>query len=667
MLLAQISQQLAMGLNISQVQSPDTNAVWALNQFDQSNFTPPISSAICNFLWFLSLSFSLAAALFATLVEQWTRQYLHASANRPAPQDRARISAYLNQGIKKYKMAAIVETIPLLLHISLFLFFFGLVAFLVPVNPLLQYLILAILICCCFLYLLVTTLPIFDLSCPYWTPLSNRYWTIFRKLNLLHRRDADGNELPVPSHMSVARELAAIQITPERDQRDLKSMCWTLNALREDNEFEPFVEVIPSVVSGFDYSAKWLMDSLMHHDDISIKLGHRIPGLLATCITIRSHDPITAQKRAVTCLKAIWSLTMLSLPKTTTFQNPRLLQTLRFKEDTFDLLANIRSAVPSVETLTLSTSIVIARSLLDMYVDRANVLESHILNLLETGQCPANVDNLFIPFADKENLFKASKSRIHITEAGILATQRLTESGPYGMLEVLTFHQTRLVALASVSDSILVFGEHQGLLLEALDSIKSFQAILNQAGLNLSLQYVESILQADTLPHEAFNTLRRTFFRINSNMNFNRTVGADSRVFINHSEKMTFTKDSQQRLVTYLEEAVEPTASGTIRLPHTIISILLNLTGIVVTHPALILKAISIIENYTRLNTNNSAPRALQNLEQALPRDVRTSRPLDLFSSHLYADTKSSRQSTKSRSNTKFNTMESMSGTTTIS
>ncbi|KAF9486365.1 hypothetical protein BDN70DRAFT_794245 [Pholiota conissans] len=645
-LLAQISQQLAAGFN-SSLTSLDTNSIqWDVSQFNQNNFKPPVSSIICNVLWFLSLGFSLTCALSATLVEQWTRQYLHASTNRPAPQDRARISAYLNQGIRRYKMAAIVDTIPLLLHISLFLFFAGLVAFLNPINPILQYLILVMLICCFFLYLLVTTLPIFDLSCPYWTPLSNRYWSVFRKLNLLHRRDADGNELPIPSQRSTARELEAIEIKPERDQRDLKSMCWTLNALREDNEFEPFVEVIPNVVSGFDYSAKWLMHSLMHHDDISIKLGHRIPGLLATCTT-RLIDPATAQKRAVTCLKAMWSLTMLSLPKA---EMPGFNYNLAFKEETFDLLAEIQNAIPSVENLVLSTSIIIARSLLDMYVHRATIFEEHLLRHLETGECQPNMTDLFMPLAAKENAFKASKSRIFLTEEDIIAVQRLTDSQPFAMMAKLSSHQTRLVAMASMNNSIFTYGVHldRGLLLEALDSVKSFQAVLSQAGLNLSLQYIESILQSDNLPHEAFNTLRRTFFRINSNLSFNRT-------------------DSQRRLVTYLEEAVEPTTARTIRLPHTIISILLSLTGIVVTHPPLVLKAINIIENYTKTNANNSAPRALQNLEQALPRDAHMSKPLDLFSSHLYADTKLSRQATKSMSNLRSTTMDSVTVTATIS
>lgn len=649
-----LKQQLATASNSSLSSVPDLSI---LSQFDQNNFSPPVSSIICNLLWFLSLGFSLVCALSATLVEQWTRQYLQASTNRPAPQDRARMSAYLNQGIKKYKMSTIVEVIPLLLHISLFLFFAGLVAFLSAVNSILQYVMLVLLITCCLLYLAVTVLPIFDLACPYWTPLSGRSWALFRRLDFLSRRDADGNELPVAPQMTTARELDAIEITPERDERDLKSMCWTLSSLREDSEFEPFVEVIPTVIAGFDYSAKWLMDCLMKHEDISIKLGYRIPGLLATC-NAQTLEPAAAHKRAVTCLKAMWSLTMLSIPNpTAAHRSPSLRANLVFKEDTFDLIARVQQSIPSIKHCAVSTSVVIGRSLLDMYIDRAAVLGDDLSVLVETGCLPEpwTYKAQFVlhgsDMLGSDTLFEASRSRIHtITDAELGALKSLTRPAPYVMLEGLLFHLTRLVTIAAVPHP--TFGLDLKRIMEASDCIEVFQAIVNQAGLNFSLQYIESMLQAEVLPHEAFNTLRRTFFRIDFGMKFNRRSEVGGWVPVNHGKDMTFSKDSQERLVTYLEEAIEPTASHTTRLPHTVISIILNLTGRALSDATLVQKAIGIIEDYSKFNTNDSAPKALQNLIRLLPDDARVSRPLDLFSSHVSADAKPERALTKSRSNT---------------
>ncbi|KAJ7156400.1 hypothetical protein C8R46DRAFT_1004786 [Mycena filopes] len=97
-------------------------------------FRPSPISVACNALWFLSLALSLSSALIATLVEQWARNFLQRTEMRPSPIIRARILSYLYYGLKNFHMHAVVEIVPLLLHSSLFLFFSGLVAFLLPIN-----------------------------------------------------------------------------------------------------------------------------------------------------------------------------------------------------------------------------------------------------------------------------------------------------------------------------------------------------------------------------------------------------------------------------------------------------------------------------------------------------------------------------------------------------
>ncbi|KAF8149248.1 hypothetical protein K438DRAFT_1625161, partial [Mycena galopus ATCC 62051] len=47
-------------------------------------FVPPVTSLVCNALWFVSLGFSLSCALIATLVQQWAREFLHKSEMRSA-------------------------------------------------------------------------------------------------------------------------------------------------------------------------------------------------------------------------------------------------------------------------------------------------------------------------------------------------------------------------------------------------------------------------------------------------------------------------------------------------------------------------------------------------------------------------------------------------------
>ncbi|KAG5334810.1 hypothetical protein C0989_003001 [Termitomyces sp. Mn162] len=55
--------------------SLNTSAIPLATAVPTPSFKPSASAVIINVLWFLSLSCSLAAALCATLVQQWTRDY----------------------------------------------------------------------------------------------------------------------------------------------------------------------------------------------------------------------------------------------------------------------------------------------------------------------------------------------------------------------------------------------------------------------------------------------------------------------------------------------------------------------------------------------------------------------------------------------------------------
>ncbi|KAJ7930716.1 hypothetical protein B0H13DRAFT_880975 [Mycena leptocephala] len=174
-LLAQISRQL----------DPQSNekSVTTL-----PSFSPSPAALTCNTLWFAGLGLSLSCALIATLVEQWTRDFIQGTEMRPSPMIRARIFSYLYFGIQRFGMHATVEFIPLLLHASLFLFFAGLVAFLLPINPVLTILAVALLGLITATYIYLTVLPIFFSDSPYRTPLSNVAWRVIQHLSLLIRR-----------------------------------------------------------------------------------------------------------------------------------------------------------------------------------------------------------------------------------------------------------------------------------------------------------------------------------------------------------------------------------------------------------------------------------------------------------------------------------------------
>ncbi|KAF7365723.1 hypothetical protein MVEN_00446000 [Mycena venus] len=183
-LLTQISRQLASATNGSNFQTPAP-----------THFTPSTSAVICNALWFISLGLSLTCALIATLLEQWARDFLHRADMRSAPVVRARIFSYLYYGLKRFKMHTVVDIIPLLLHASIFFFFSGLVAFLLPVDVRIAVVAAALLVGVVAIYLPLTVLFLWHLDCPYRTPLSVAVWRISEFLHTLWIRRHKSNDV----------------------------------------------------------------------------------------------------------------------------------------------------------------------------------------------------------------------------------------------------------------------------------------------------------------------------------------------------------------------------------------------------------------------------------------------------------------------------------------
>jgi Family of unknown function (DUF6535) len=136
-------------------------------------FSPPKYVIWVNSLWFLSLTISLTCALLATLLQQWARRY-HLITQRPqcSPHNGARIRAFFAHGVEKFFFSWVVEMIPALIHLSLFLFFAGLLIYLFNIHqtvfcPVAVWIALSVAA-----YLVITFMPILWLDSPYFAPLS---------------------------------------------------------------------------------------------------------------------------------------------------------------------------------------------------------------------------------------------------------------------------------------------------------------------------------------------------------------------------------------------------------------------------------------------------------------------------------------------------------------
>ncbi|KAH9031274.1 hypothetical protein EDB84DRAFT_171890 [Lactarius hengduanensis] len=332
-LLAQISVQLVSisnGTPLANVTAPS----------DQT-FKPTSSAVRVNVLWFLSLILSLNCALSATLMQQWARRYQELAHRRGAFHRRGRMRAYIFEGLNKFAMARAVATMPTLLHISVFLFFAGLIDFLLPIYKTVAYSTLGCIAVFTLAYAILTALPNIYLNCPYRTPLSGLTWRLsqfsmmgflwtvllFRKslskLWSLANQHAHEPHEPKKWRETLTREVnmrrqwfsqgmrKSVELGAYRADSTVvtSALVWTLTALDEDKEIETFAARIP----GF-FDSRVVPDATLavlplmsHHSDTDPIFGSRLYQLLKTCIPETSIlDEKMRKNRLRICLNCLW-------------------------------------------------------------------------------------------------------------------------------------------------------------------------------------------------------------------------------------------------------------------------------------------------------------------------------------------------------------------------
>ena len=165
-LLQQISHQLPISPNstysntANQPSPPGTAMVWV----------------IVIALWLISLVLSLTCALIATLLQQWARRYIETPKSTNMPRHRARVRSLLLVGTRRYNIPIIVEILPTLLHLSVYLFLGGLVITFNTVNKTVAIAVDVAVGVSGLAYIVLSVLPCLDVKCPYRTPISKILW-----------------------------------------------------------------------------------------------------------------------------------------------------------------------------------------------------------------------------------------------------------------------------------------------------------------------------------------------------------------------------------------------------------------------------------------------------------------------------------------------------------
>ena len=173
-LLAQISKQVfSIAPQVSIPSSPPP---------PYPDFTPNPSDVRVNAYWFMSLVFSLSAALLATLVQQWVQDHMQVFERYGNPLKGARLRQYLYEGAKGWDMFVVAESVPGLIHVSLFLFFIGIIDTLLSLNTTVSITTIVPIAICGLYYFFSTFAPIVSPQSSFQTPLSSLTWYLTRKL-----------------------------------------------------------------------------------------------------------------------------------------------------------------------------------------------------------------------------------------------------------------------------------------------------------------------------------------------------------------------------------------------------------------------------------------------------------------------------------------------------
>lgn len=118
-----------------------------------------------NVLWFASLIISLITSSFGMLVKQWMDDFL--AVDIPEPQARLRLRHHRAPQIDAWMVYEIVACLPLLLHLSLGLFFIGLCYFTSAIHASVGHTTLPLVVGWTLCLFVSAALPIFFPHCPY--------------------------------------------------------------------------------------------------------------------------------------------------------------------------------------------------------------------------------------------------------------------------------------------------------------------------------------------------------------------------------------------------------------------------------------------------------------------------------------------------------------------
>ena len=274
-----------------------------------STFSPPGYAIWVNSLWLSSLAISLASALLATLLQQWTRRFIYLTQPLDSSEKRAWIHRVFN-GVDDTYIQLAADAVPTLLHLSVLLFFGGLLILLrefsaTVFNAVSVWVVLSVAV-----YAYVTILPISRPATTLYSPLSSLAWQFSAEIlyvlsKLVYRiwRGRYNTDIRRPTRLLRRLEKKAEEIVSkqplESNARILDSL---LDTVGDDDALEKFLKA----TSDF-YSSRMRFKRELS-SDFTTKFRLSVNRFLDDTLSSDWISESTRIRRLLTCLDATYKV-----------------------------------------------------------------------------------------------------------------------------------------------------------------------------------------------------------------------------------------------------------------------------------------------------------------------------------------------------------------------
>jgi Family of unknown function (DUF6535) len=280
----------------------------------QQTTSGPSSIAIrINIVLFLSFFLSIMSALSCALIQQWCSEYLKYAHPRAAPHDCGRVRTFLFQGLRIFQMRRFMYGTHVLLHISVFLFFWALSDFFYTVEHHFGLVARYALVVSGMVYILFSILPLIFSSCPFNTPMTPPlragciiFLIIVRSplwcLQWYRRQDLDLTGLPYYKGIHFDRTLLYSIKAEERAARlEFDAMEWLFTDDDfSDEDMDKFLEGLPGYMSS-RHTKRDRLDQYLTAEHIL----SRIKEHFITCVTSVELSDDASCDRVSSCVKAL--------------------------------------------------------------------------------------------------------------------------------------------------------------------------------------------------------------------------------------------------------------------------------------------------------------------------------------------------------------------------